>query len=106
MNDIQKKFLETNQFQATGTEPGEHVFEKNKVIGTPVKIMRTGKDEPEEGWHIVGVYFANNMNKLKVNFVKVRKADKEDPQKGLEKTVRLQRLIELNPEIKSLISDS
>ncbi len=106
MNDIKKEFLETKKFEAAGTELSEHVFDKNKVIGTSVKVMRTGKDEPEEGWHIVGVYFANDMNKLKVSFVKVRKADKDGPQKGLEKTVRLQTLINLNPEIKSLISDS
>ncbi len=106
MNDIQKEFLETLQFRSKGTKTVDYAFDKTIVIGTPVKVMRSGKDEPDEGWHIVEVYFPDELNKLKKTFVKVRKADKEDPQKGLEKKVRLQSLIKLNPEIKSLLSDS
>ncbi|CAD7836957.1 MAG: hypothetical protein [Olavius algarvensis Delta 4 endosymbiont] len=106
MGDIQKEFLETKKFQAARTERTEHVFEKDKVIGTPVKIMRTGKNDPEEGWHIVGVYFEDNLNELKVSYIKVRRLDEENPRGGLEKTVGLESLIELNPEIKSLFYGS
>ena len=104
--DIQKAFLETKIFQATRKERTEHVFEKDKVIGTPVKVMRTGKKDPEEGWHIVGVYFENDEDKLNVSFIKVRRPEEANPREGLEKTVRLESLIELNPEIKSLFYDS
>jgi len=106
MNDIQKEFLETTKFQSTGTETIDYAFDKTIVIGTPVKVMRSGKDEPDEGWHIVEVYFPDDLNKLKKTFVKVRKADKEEPKKGLEKMVTFKSLIELNPEIESLISES
>jgi len=106
VNGIQKEFLETKTFQANRTERTEHVFEEDKVIGRPVKIMRTGKKDPEEGWQIVGVYFESNLDKLKVSFIKVRRPDEENPRKGLEKTVQLESLIKLNPEIKSLFYDS
>jgi len=106
MVDIQKEFLETKKFQATRTERTEHVFEKDKVIGTPVKVMRSGKNDPEEGWHIVGVYFEDNLNQLKVSYVKVRRLDEKNPRGGIEKTVRLESLIKLNPEIKSLFYGS
>ena len=65
--------------------------------------MRTGKDKPDEGWHIAEVYFKKDKEKIDQPLVKVRKPDKEEPEKGLQKLVPLQILEKVNPEIKFLI---
>jgi len=41
-----------------------------------------------------------------VSYVKVRRLDEENPRGGLEKTVRLESLIKLNPELKALFYGS
>jgi len=103
MKNDKPEFLKTTEISKAGTEPIELVYERRKVIGTPVKVMRTGKDEPDEGWHISEVYFQSAKEKIDQPLVKVRKPDKEAPEMGLQKLVPLQILEKINPEIKFLI---
>ncbi|MFC1813707.1 PilZ domain-containing protein [Thermodesulfobacteriota bacterium] len=103
MENDKPEFLKTIEIPKAGTEPSELVYERRKVIGTPVKVMRTGKDEPDEGWHIAEVYFKKDKGKIDPPLVKVRKPDKEAPEMGLQKLVPLQILEKINPEIKFLI---
>jgi hypothetical protein len=101
-NDI-TKFFKTTEFLKTEIEPTELEYEREKIIGTPVKVMRTGKDKPDKGWHVAQVYFQKDKENIDQPFVKVRKPDKEDPKKRFEKIVPLQILEKINPEIKFLI---
>ena len=100
MKNDKSKFLKTTEIPKTEIEPTKLEYEREKVIGTPVKVMRTGKDEPDKGWHVVQIYFQKDKDKIDQPFAKVRKPDKEDPKKGLEKLVPLQILEKINPEIK------
>jgi hypothetical protein len=103
MKNDKPEFLKTTEIPKAGIESAELVYERKKVIGTPVKVMRTGKEEPDEGWHIAEVYFQNAKEKIDQPLVKVRKPDKAAPEMGLQKLVPLQILEKINPEIKFLI---
>lgn len=97
------EFITTTGIPKAETESTGLVYERKKVIGTPVKVMRTGKDEPDEGWHIEEIYYKKDKEKIRQPLVKVRKPDKEELNKGLEKLVSLQILEKVNPEIKFLV---
>jgi len=105
MNDAISQFLKTTEFhelvEKTEIETFNLAFERKKIIGTPVKVLRTGTLTPEEGWHIATVHFASNTRKTGQHKVTVRKPFKENPG-GLEKVVRWQMLEKINPEIKFL----
>ena len=110
MENHKSPFFKTIQGQqaaiTTEEEPTGLLFDRDKVIGTPVKVMRTGKPDPDEGWHIAEVlYHAFRKGEDKINqpAVKVRKPDTERPDRGLEKIVPLQSLEKINPEIKFLV---
>ena len=97
------EFLKTTEIPTAETEPTELVYERKKVIGRPVKVMRTGRDEPDEGWHIAQIYYRKDKDNIHRPLVSVRKPDKNESNKGLEKLVSLQILEKINPEIKFLI---
>ncbi|MFC1858567.1 PilZ domain-containing protein [Thermodesulfobacteriota bacterium] len=97
------EFLKTTEFLQPASEPIELVYERRKVIGTPVKVMRTGRDEPDEGWYITELSFNKDNAKIKRPLVKVRKSDKEVPNMVLEKFVSLDKLEKLNPKVKYMI---
>jgi len=105
MNDEISQFLKTTEFHEivakTEVETLELAFEKKRIIGTPVKVLRTGNPNPEEGWHIALVHFESDAGKTGQPKVTVRKPHKEKPG-GLEKVVRWQMLEKVNPEIKFL----
>ncbi|MCP3953094.1 MAG: hypothetical protein GY697_12880 [Desulfobacterales bacterium] len=103
MPNIKSNFFKTAEYPKAGPEPSEPVFERSKIIGTTVKVMRTGHDEPDPGWRIVDVYFRNAKKKINRTLIKVQKSDEEAPQKGLQKVVPLELLERINPEIKLLI---
>ena len=103
MDKYKAEFLKTTKFSKEATEPEVLFYEREKVIGTPVKVMRTGKDEPDEGWHIADIYPQKDKEEINQTFVKVRKPDKEAPEMGLQKLVPLQILEETNPELQFLI---
>ena len=103
MAEIRNKFFRTGQYSKVDIKPGKIVFEKSKVIGTPVKVMRTGQTEPDPGWFVADVYFRNAKKKTNRVLVKVQKPDQSAPDKGLQKIVSLQQLAAINPEIKLLI---
>ena len=109
MLNLKNKYLKTAEYPEAGVEPSELVFERSKIIGTAVKVMRTGQDKPEPGWFIWDVFFRDtDLASKKINriLVKVRKPDKENPQKGLQKIIPLELLERINPEIKLLIFES
>ncbi|MFC1816502.1 PilZ domain-containing protein [Thermodesulfobacteriota bacterium] len=106
MNNIKSEFLKTTEYPRFGTEASQLLFEKRKVVGAPVKVMRTGKELPDEGWHIVEVYSETDKNNVKQTLVKVCKPNKENLKKGLKKIVPLKILERTNPEIKFLLFES
>jgi hypothetical protein len=65
--------------------------------------MRTGKDHPEQGWHIAEIFFKGGRKRVDQAYVKVRKPDSEDPDRGIEKNVSLTNLKKSNPEINLLL---
>ncbi len=105
MNDEISQFLKTTEFQQivtkTDIETLDLAFDRKKIIGTSVKVLRTGKPNPEEGWKIAEVHFESNTGKTGQPKVTVRKSYKDKPG-GLEKIVRWQMLEKINPEIKFL----
>ncbi|MFC1857336.1 PilZ domain-containing protein [Thermodesulfobacteriota bacterium] len=103
MMNNKAEFFKTTEFFKPATQPIELVYERKKVIGTPVKVMRTGRDEPDEGWYIAELSFNRDKGKIKGPLVKVRKPDKEKPDVVLEKFVSLDKLEKLNPKVKYLI---
>ena len=103
METDKPEFITTTGIPKAETESTGLVYERKKVIGTPVKVMRTGKDEPDEGWHIAEIYYKEDKEKIRQPLVKVRKPDKEKLNKGIEKLVPLQILEKINPEIKFLV---
>jgi hypothetical protein len=103
MKNNKAEFLKTTEFLKPATEPIELVYERRKVIGTPVKVMRTGRDEPDEGWHIAELFLNKDKEEIKRTLVKVRKPDKEVSNMILEKSVSLENLEKLNPKIKYMI---
>jgi hypothetical protein len=104
MNNNEANFLKTTQFiKKAAAEPTELVYERRKVVGTPLKVMRTGRDEPDGGWYIAEFSFRKDKEKIGQPLVKVRKPDKEAPEMGIQKLVTLEILEKLNPELKSLI---
>ena len=106
MPNLRNEFLKTAEYPKAGVEPSELVFERSKIIGTAVKVMRTGQDKPEPGWFIWDVVFRDTEKKINRILVKVRKPGKENSQKGLQKIVPLELLERINPEIKLLIFES
>lgn len=103
-------FFKTTEIPKSATKADKEathlLFDKRKIIGTPVKVIRTGKEEPEDGWHIDKVYFQHAQEKTGQPVVKVRKPDKGGSGKGLEKIVPLQVLEKINPEIKFLVYET
>lgn len=95
--------IKTTEFLRPAKEPDGLVYEKRKVIGAPVKVRRTGRDDPDEGWHITDISFSKDKKNVTRTFVKVSKPDEEEPNTVLKKTVPLENLEKLNPEIKSMI---
>ena len=106
MTKARKEFLKTIEYPPAESEPSDLVFERGKVIGAPVKVMRTGRDKPDSGWHIVEVYFKNSRENLNQTLVKVNKAARSDSEKGLQKIVPLKSLEKINPEIRFLLFES
>jgi len=104
--NIKDEFFETAEYPKAGSEPSKPVFERNKIIGTTVMVMRTGHSEPDPGWCIADVYFRNAKKKINRTLIKVQKPDAKDPQKGFQKIVPLEYLERINPEIKFLIFEA
>ncbi len=106
MPNLINEFLKTAEYPNAGVEPSELVFERSKIIGTAVKVMRSGKDKPDLGWFISDVIFRDTEKKVNRTLVKVQKPAMKDSQKGLQKIVPLEMLERINPEIKLLIFES
>jgi hypothetical protein len=106
MPEIKNEFLKTIEYPKAGIEPSELVFQRGKVIGASVEVMRTGQDKPDTGWYIADVIFRDAKKKINRTLVKVHKPNDEDPQKGLQKIVPLELLERINPEIKFQIFES
>lgn len=106
MQNSESELLKTWDYPLAGTDPSELYFEKGKVIGTPVKVMRTGQAEPDTGWHIAEIHYKSSGTNKKQPFVKVQKPSSEDNRRGLQKMLPLQSLETLNPEIKLLLYES
>ena len=106
MPDSKNDFFKTAEYPRAGAEPSSLVYKKSKIIGTEVKVMRTGQAEPDLGWHIAKVYYRDAKKKVNKTLVKVRKANDLGPQKGLQKIVPLELLERINPEIKLLIFET
>lgn len=110
MNNYKSEFFKTKEVLKSDVKEEKEssvlLFDKEKVLGTPVKVLRTGKDEPEDGWHITKIYirtFQKGEEKIDQAMVKVRKQDKEKSDVILEKGLSLQVLEKINPEIKFLV---
>lgn len=73
---------------------------RSKIIGKPVKVLRTGKKIPEDGWRVAEVHLPGGKEKVDQPLVKVIKPDERHSDKGLEKFVPLHVLEQINPEIK------
>jgi len=106
MKNSQSALLKTWDYPLAGTDPSELFFEKGKVIGIPVKVMRTGQAEPDEGWHIAEIHYKASGKDKKQTYVKVLKPSREDNSRGLQKVLPLRSLETLNPEIKLLLYES
>jgi hypothetical protein len=106
MPDIKNDFFKTAEYPKASTEPSELVFKRSKIIGTTVKVLRTGRTEPDPGWFISDIYFRDARKKINRTLIKVRKPDEKDPIKGLQKIVPLEQLEQINPEIKFLIFET
>lgn len=106
MADMKTEFFKTSEYPRAGSEPSTLVYKENKIIGTEVKVMRTGQVEPDVGWTIAEVYFRDARKKINRTLVKVRKPNDLEPQKGLQKVVPLELLERINPEIKFLIFET
>ena len=106
MSDTKIDFFKTAEYPRAGSEPSLLVYEESKLIGTEVKVMRTGQVEPDLGWTITEVFFRDAKKKINRTLVKVRKTKDVDPQKGLQKVVPLELLERINPEIKFLIFET
>lgn len=106
MPDTKTDYFKTAEYPRAGSEPSTLVYKKSKIIGTEVKVMRTGQLEPDLGWYIAEVYFRDARKKINRTLVKVRKPNDVDPQKGLQKVVPLELLERINPEIKFLIFET
>lgn len=106
MKNSQSELLKTWDYPLAGTDPSELFFEKGKVIGTPVRVMRTGQAEPDDGWHIAEIHYKAAGKNKKQTFVKVLKPSREDNRRGLQKVLPLKSLETLNPESKLLLYES
>ena len=106
MTRMKSEFLETIEYPPAEAEPSDLVFERGKVVGTPVRVMRTGQPKPDEGWHIAEIYFKNARGESNRTLVKVRKPAGEGTRKRLQKIVSLRSLEKLNPEIRFLLFES
>jgi len=106
MKNSESALLKTWDYPIAGTDPSELFFEKGKVIGTPVKVMRTGQAEPDDGWHIAEIHYKAAGKNKKQTYVKVLKPSREDNSRGLQKVLPLKSLETLNPEIKLLLYES
>jgi len=106
MKNSQSELLKTWDYPIAGTDPSELFFEKGKVIGVPVKVMRTGQAEPDEGWHIAEIHYKAAGKDKKQTYVKVLKPSPEDNSRGLQKVLPLKSLETLNPQIKLLLYES
>lgn len=106
MKNFERDLLKTLEYPRAGTDPSELFFEKGKVIGTPVRVMRTGQVEPDEGWHITEILYKSSDRNVKQTYLKVLKPSREDTGRGLQKILPLQNMEELNPQIKLLLYES
>jgi len=106
MKNSESDLLKTWDYPLAGTDPSELYFEKGKVIGTPVKVMRTGQAEPDAGWHIAEIHYKSSGRNKTQTFVKVQKPSRDDNSRGLQKILPLKILETLNPEIKLLLYES
>jgi len=98
--------LKTLEYPRAGTDPSELLFETGKVIGTSVKVMRTGQTEADVGWHIAEIYYKSAKKNRKQTYVKVLKPGRDRSRKGLQKILPLQSLEKINPEIRLLLYES
>ncbi len=106
MKNFKRDFLKTLDYPTAGSDPSELFFEKRKVIGTPVKVMRTGQVEPDEGWQIAEIIYKTSGKNMKQTYIKVIKPNRVDPDRGLQKVLPLKSLEKLNPSIKFLLYES
>jgi hypothetical protein len=106
MNNPRRNLLQTLEYPRAGTDPSEIFFEKEKVIGTPVKVLRTGQSEADGGWQITEIYYRSPARSIKQAYVKVLKPNRDDARRGLQKIIPLRSLEEINPEIKLLSFES
>jgi len=106
MQNSESELLKTWDYPLAGTDPSELYFEKGKVIGTPVRVMRTGQAEPDAGWYIAEIHHKSSGKNRTQTFVKVQKPSGADNSRGLQKILPLQSLETLNPEIKLLLYES
>ena len=106
MKNSRRDLLTTLEYPRAGTDPSELLFQKGKVIGTPVRVMRTGRAEPDDGWHIAEIHYKSLENNQMQTFVKVLKPGRADTGRGLQKVLPLENLEKLNPEIRLLLYES
>ncbi len=106
MKKSKRELLQTLEYPRAGTDPSELLFETGKVIGTSVKVMRTGQAEAEVGWHISEIYYKSADKNRKQTYVKVIKPGRDNTRKGLQKILPLQSLEKINPEIRLLLYES
>ena len=99
MNATERDLLKTLEYPRAGTDPSELFFEKGKVIGTPVRVMRTGQAEPDTGWHIADIYHKTLGGNTKQTYIKVLKPNEADARRGLQKILPLKSLEKINPQI-------
>lgn len=100
---MEKEDGKTHRVPRPEAGPSEVVLDEKGIVGLPVKVARTGRAQPEEGWRIAEVLFRNGRRRIEDTFVKVSRPDPDDPERAMEKNLHLERLQEINPDIRFLV---